>query len=96
VLAGSIAMLASWRHGRLSPNLQFHVRLLLTGWGLFNLVEGVVDHHILQIHHVRDDLVAPMSGDLGLLVFGLLLAVGGWLLHQKGAATLKRRHPGLA
>ena len=25
----------------------------LVGWGLFNLVEGVVDHHILQIHHVR-------------------------------------------
>ena len=27
---------------------------LLVGWGLFNLVEGVVDHHILAIHHVRE------------------------------------------
>ena len=27
---------------------------LLVGWGLFNLVEGVVDHHILTIHHVRE------------------------------------------
>jgi uncharacterized membrane protein len=26
---------------------------LLLGWGLFNFVEGLVDHHILQIHHVR-------------------------------------------
>jgi uncharacterized membrane protein len=26
---------------------------LLLGWGVFNLVEGLVDHHILQIHHVR-------------------------------------------
>ena len=23
---------------------------MLVGWGLFNLVEGVIDHHILQIH----------------------------------------------
>jgi uncharacterized membrane protein len=33
---------------------------LRTGWALFN-VEGVVDHYLLQIHHVRDDLGAPMS-----------------------------------
>ena len=26
---------------------------ILVGWGLFNLVEGIVDHHILGIHHVR-------------------------------------------
>jgi len=26
----------------------------IIGWGLFNLVEGVVDHHILTIHHVRE------------------------------------------
>ena len=27
---------------------------LLVGWGLFNLVEGIVDHQILTIHHVRE------------------------------------------
>ena len=27
---------------------------LLLEWGLFNLVEGVVDHHLLGLHHVRD------------------------------------------
>src|SRR5690242_6261116 len=25
---------------------------LLLGWGLFNLVEGLIDHEILQVHHV--------------------------------------------
>jgi uncharacterized membrane protein len=25
---------------------------LLLGWGIFNLVEGLIDHHLLQIHHV--------------------------------------------
>jgi uncharacterized membrane protein len=91
VLAGSFAMLRSWRQGRMSPNLPFHAGLLLAGWGLFNLVEGVVDHHVLRIHHVRDDLGAPLSWDLGFLAFGLALVVGGWLLHRHGAALLRRR-----
>jgi len=26
---------------------------LLIGWGLFNDVEGIIDHYILQVHHVR-------------------------------------------
>lgn len=88
VLAGSVAMLIDWRRGRMSPNLPFHAGLLLMGWGIFNLVEGVVDHHILQIHHVRDDLGGPMSWDLGFLAFGALLVVGGWLLHRTGVKRL--------
>jgi uncharacterized membrane protein len=27
--------------------------IMAIGWGIFNIVEGIVDHHILQIHHVR-------------------------------------------
>ena len=51
--------------------------MLVVGWGVFNLVEGIVDHHILQIHHVRDDLGGPPSWDLGFLAFGALLALIG-------------------
>jgi uncharacterized membrane protein len=56
------------------------VGLLLAGWGLFNLVEGVVDHHILTIHHVRDDVADPLGWDLGFLALGaVLVAVGSTL-----------------
>jgi uncharacterized membrane protein len=27
---------------------------LIFGWGGFNLLEGVIDHHLLNLHHVRD------------------------------------------
>ena len=27
---------------------------LVLGWGVFNLIEGVIDHHLLELHHVRD------------------------------------------
>jgi len=56
---------------------------LLVGWGAFNLVEGVLNHHLLGVHHVRDDLGAPLGWDLGFLAFGALLVVGGWLLQRR-------------
>lgn len=60
------------------------VGLLLAGWGLFNLVEGIVDHHILTLHHVRDDVSDPLWWDLGFLAVGVLLIVAGWALHRSG------------
>jgi uncharacterized membrane protein len=27
---------------------------MLIGFGLFNLVEGIIDHHLLGIHHVNE------------------------------------------
>jgi uncharacterized membrane protein len=59
--------------------------LVLVGWGLFNLVEGVVDHHILGIHHVRGGPDQTLW-DLGFLAFGVLLVVAGWLLKGAGPA----------
>lgn len=91
VLAGSTAAVAAWRAGRLAPSWSFHVGLVLAGWGIFNLVEGVVDHHILGIHHVRDDVGSPWSWDIGFLVFAVLLIVGGALLHRRGVAAMQRR-----
>jgi uncharacterized membrane protein len=89
VLAGSITAIRAWRGGRLAPSWSFHFGLVLAGWGIFNLVEGIVDHHLLGVHHVRDDLGAPLSWDLGFLALGVVLLVGGWLLHRRGAARLR-------
>jgi uncharacterized membrane protein len=91
VLAGSVTMLRAWRDGRLAPSWSFHVGLMLTGWGVFNVVEGVVDHHLLGVHHVRDDLGAPLSWDVGFLVVSVLLAMAGLALHRRGVAAMADR-----
>ncbi len=96
VLAGSIAAIVAWRQGRLAPNWSFHFGLVLVGWGIFNLVEGLVDHHLLEVHHVRDDLGGPLSWDIAFLIFGVLLVIGGWSLHTRGLRVLKRRAANLA
>ena len=57
---------------------------LLIGWGLFNLVEGVIDHHLLGLHHVFEyaDRHAPF--DLAFLAFGALLLAAGTALVRIG------------
>jgi uncharacterized membrane protein len=46
-------------------------------------VEGIVDHHVLGIHHVREgEGIDELGWDLGFLAFGALLIVGGRLLAR--------------
>jgi uncharacterized membrane protein len=52
--------------------------LLILGWGIFNVVEGVVDHHLLGVHHVRDDEGAPLVWDLAFLAWGTAMVVIGY------------------
>jgi uncharacterized membrane protein len=60
---------------------------MLIGWGLFNTVEGIIDHHILQIHHVRPG-ENQLFWDLGFLAWGIAMLVGGWFLYRSKAEAL--------
>jgi uncharacterized membrane protein len=84
VFIGTWMAIKAWQRGRLAPPWRLHVGLLLAGWGTFNFVEGVVDHHILRVHHVRDDVASPLPWDLGFLTFGVLLLAAGLVLIRSG------------
>jgi uncharacterized membrane protein len=84
VLAGTILAARAWQRGELAPPWRTHFGGLLMGWGIFNVVEGVIDHQILGIHHVRDDLGGPVGWDIGFLLFGAALVAFGWVLVQSG------------
>jgi uncharacterized membrane protein len=58
---------------------------LLAGWGGINLVEGLVDHFILRIHHVRSGPY-QLAWDLGFLAWGALMLGAGWWLIRAGQA----------
>jgi uncharacterized membrane protein len=94
LLVGTLVATRAWQREELAPPWRAHFGALLLGWGLFNVVEGVIDHQVLGIHHVRDDLGAPIGWDIGFLVFGAALVVIGWALAQSGhrvAARAPRR-----
>ncbi|MFP5311372.1 MAG: DUF2243 domain-containing protein [Actinomycetes bacterium] len=83
VATAAILALRARRNGTLSPSWTFHLGLVLLGWGVFNVVEGLVDHQLLGIHHVRDDLGGPLAWDLGFLALSVVLAAAGWLLYRR-------------
>jgi uncharacterized membrane protein len=60
--------------------------LLLIGWGAFNVVEGLIDHHLLGIHHVRTG-ANQTTWDLGFLAWGALMVAGGWFLRRHGSRS---------
>ena len=51
---------------------------LFLGWGLFNVIEGIVDHHILNLHHVVE-LRGQSIFDVLFLLAGAVFIVGGWM-----------------
>ncbi|MBD2460306.1 DUF2243 domain-containing protein [Oscillatoria sp. FACHB-1407] len=62
----------------------------LIGAGSFNLIEGLIDHHLLAIHHVKPG-VNQVAWDVGFLVVSAVLVVSGWVVlanfltnHQPG------------
>jgi uncharacterized membrane protein len=61
---------------------------VLMGFGIFNLVEGIIDHHLLGIHHVNE--TAPRDHwiwwDLAFLLWGAAMLVGGRFLLKSGQA----------
>jgi uncharacterized membrane protein len=78
---GVYLLVKDGRAGLLLPMPRMFTGLLLLGWGLFNLVEGIIDHHILDLHHVRDLPVhVPLYDWIFVLVGGLgMIALGWWL-----------------
>jgi uncharacterized membrane protein len=86
VAAATLMMVRAWQRGELAPPWRAHFGMLLAGWGVFNFVEGIVDHQLLGIHHVRDDLGAPPGWDVGFLAFGALLILAGTALARSAPA----------
>jgi uncharacterized membrane protein len=94
VALGVGLMVRAWQRGELAPPWRAHVGLMLAGWGVFNLVEGLIDHQILGVHHVRDDIGAPIGWDLAFLASGvLLLAIGAALVRSARRAGPADRRP---
>jgi len=60
----------------------------LAGFGLFNLVEGLVNHHLLGLHHVNETVPHDqwIWWDLGFLASGVLLLALGAVMIRTGPA----------
>ncbi len=69
--------------------------MLLFGWGFFVLVDRIIDHHHIGLHHVRDMPVhLPLYDWLFLALGGVgLIAVGTWLSRTPSPAATTDHGP---
>jgi uncharacterized membrane protein len=76
------------RHADVRPSAIGLVGYLLAGWGWFNLVEGIIDHHILNLHHVIQVLGQSIWDWLFLLSGVVLIVIG----HMMGRRAYREGH----
>lgn len=69
---------ALWRHGH--------------GLGPLQPVEGLIDHHILGIHHVVESMGLSIY-DYAFLGSGVLFILAGWSMIQTGERDQLTTHP---
>ena len=62
----------------------------LLGWGLFNVVEGVIDHHLLNLHHVYER-AGQSVWDWLFLAFGAALIGAAWTMIRSVNTPPARR-----
>jgi len=85
----AMGMTILWRKA-LQPHALWSGKMLvgaiLIGFGIFNLVEGIIDHHLLGIHHVNETVPPDqwIFWDIGFLLWGAAMFFGGWLLWRAG------------
>jgi uncharacterized membrane protein len=86
VVLGLIVLWRASRRTHIRWSSKLLVGSLLIGFGIFNLVEGIVDHHLLGIHHVNETVPRAqwVYWDLGFLARGAAMLAGGWFILEAG------------
>lgn len=96
VFAWIMVVLGLWRLWRAAGRAEVpmpsgvFIAALVLGWGLFNVVEGIVDHQLLGIHHVHPG-PNHLAWDLGFLLLGLaqIIASSVYLKARARRPTLE-------
>lgn len=92
----AVGLVLLWRAARRAARQEvpWRARILVgamvAGWGLFNVVEGIIDHQILGIHHVHPG-AGELAWDIGFLILGALQIGIGCLLVRGRTADVRRR-----
>ncbi len=58
------------------------------GAGLFNIIEGVLSHHVFQIHHVKPG-IHQLGWDLSFIGAGVISVLVGWLILNRYQSSIK-------
>lgn len=83
LITGGTMLWVAGKPTDVSKGVTLLVAGVLIGGGVFNLIEGIINHHILQIHRVKPGDPNALMYDLAFLAVGALLLIIGLLLKRR-------------
>jgi uncharacterized membrane protein len=82
LVLGAVLLWMAGQPDELDRGRRLLIAGILLGGGAFNLIEGIVNHHLLQIHHVKQGDPNELLYDLGFLASGAVLLLVGIMLRR--------------
>lgn len=86
LIVGGILLWLAGKPTDLPKGIRLLVGGMLIGGGTFNIVEGIINHHILQIHRVKPGDPNALAYDLAFLAVGAIFIIIGFVIKRKGTA----------
>ncbi len=81
-LAGIIALWLAVKRDDVLLSTSVLIGAFCIGAGMFNVVEGILDHHVFQIHHVKPG-AHQLAWDLSFIGAGILSIAVGWFILNR-------------
>jgi uncharacterized membrane protein len=85
-LAGIITLWIAVKRDDVALSTSVFIGAFCIGAGMFNVVEGILSHHILQIHHVKPG-AHQLAWDLGFIGAGVVSIIVGWFIINRERVT---------
>jgi uncharacterized membrane protein len=86
VVAGLFVLWRSGQRRHLFWSSKLLAGTMLLGFGVCNTAEGIINHHVLGVHHVNETVprVNWIHWDIGFIAWGAAMLVIGWVLLRQG------------
>ena len=85
-LAGLVVLWLAVRRNDVDLSTTVLIGAFCIGAGMFNIAEGILSHHVFEIHHVKPG-AHQLAWDLSFIGAGVLSAIVGWVILNRDRPT---------
>ena len=88
-LSGLVVLWLTIKRNDVDLSTSVFIGAFCIGAGMFNITEGILSHHVLQIHHVKPG-AHQLAWDLSFIGAGIVSAIiGGIILNRPSSVDLQ-------
>lgn len=84
VIIGVVSLVRLLKKKDINPSSKLALGGAFAGWGIFNVVEGTIHHHIIKLHNVNEYSMNPDLWNYSFLASGVIfMALGFSLIYNR-------------